>query len=99
MSREKKPKREFRPRSHATIYVVGIVYIGFLIADFIKKYRAGGPDAPSTALLVGGVAALGIVIILLGVLAWRMYTMPEPEEKEKMEKSENIADDEDSEEI
>lgn len=78
----KKPKREFRPRSHAAIYVVAMIYLGFLIYDFVGKYRAGGPDAPSAGMLAAGVAALGVGIILLGVLAWRMYNFPVPEDED-----------------
>lgn len=82
MSGSKKPKREFRPRSHAAIYVVAMIYLGFLIYDFVNRYRAGGPDAPSAGMLAAGVAALGVGIILLGVLAWRMYNFPVPEDED-----------------
>lgn len=78
----KKPKREFRPRSHAAIYVVAMIYLGFLIYDFVGRYRAGGPDAPSAGMLAAGVAALGVGMILLGILAWRMYNMPVPENED-----------------
>lgn len=82
MSGAKPPKREFNPRSHAMIYLLAVVYLIYLIVQMVKEYLAGGPDAPSVPLLIGGVALLGGGCIFLGVLAHKMSSMsPKGEER------------------
>ena len=75
MSGAKPPKREFNPRSHAMIYLLAVIYLIYLIVQMVKEYLAGGPDAPSVPLLIGGVAVLGGGCVLLGVLAWKMSAL------------------------
>lgn len=83
MSDLKSPKREFNPRSHAMIYLLAMVYLAWLIVQMVKDYLAGGPDAPSFSLLIGGVALLGGGCILLGVLARKMSaTAPKEEDRD-----------------
>lgn len=90
MSRSKRPKREFHPRSHAAIYLIALLYLGYLLADLVQAYRAGGSGAPSTALLAVGVVVLGGGILVLAALAWKMSTLPPRPEKnaEQPEESE-----------
>jgi len=92
MSDQKPPKREFNPRSHAMIYLMAIVYLAYLIFQMVKGYLAGGPDAPSFALLAGGVALLGGGCILLGILAWKMSAMA-PKEEDQADGSEQAGED------
>ena len=92
MSDQKPPKREFNPRSHAMIYLMAIVYLAYLIFQMVKGYLAGGPDAPSFALLAGGVALLGGGCILLGILAWKMSAMA-PKEEDQADGSERAGED------
>lgn len=72
----KRPKREFQPGSHATIYLIGAVYLGYLIFELVQSYRAGGDGAPTTAFLIGGVALLGLGMAALVGLAWWMSKQP-----------------------
>lgn len=86
MSDLKSPKREFNPRSHAMIYLLAMVYLAWLIVQMVKDYLAGGPDAPSFSLLLGGIALLGGGCILLGVLARKMLvTAPKEEDRDVRE--------------
>ena len=83
MSKEKPPKREFNPRSHGAVYLLAVVYLCYLIFQMVKRYLAGGPDAPSVSLLVGGIALLGGGCVILGILARKMFLMPVEEETEQ----------------
>ena len=97
MAFKRRPKREFRPSAHATVYLLGLLYLGYLLVRMILDARAGGPDAPTALHLVAGGVVLGGGMVFLAVLAWRMSRMPVPEQKEDASSSEDTpeADDED----
>ncbi len=75
MSR-KKPKREFSPNAHASIYLLALLYVGYQLFQLIKNAVNGGANAPSTLNLVLGIAVLGGGVILLAFLIWRMTHLP-----------------------
>lgn len=75
-NKEKKQKHEFQPRSHALIYLLAIVYLGWLLAQMLQSAFQGGADAPTTLELAGGVLVLGGGIVLLAILAWKMSHIP-----------------------
>ncbi len=93
----RRPKREFRPGSHATIYLLGLLYLGYLLFQLIRNAVQGGENAPETLHLVLGVVVLGGGMVLLGYMAWRMTHLEppkkEPEEPEIEENSENKEED------
>jgi hypothetical protein len=78
-----KQKKEFRPQTHGTIYVLAMFYLGYLLFQIIRGALAGGSDAPTTAQLVTGIVLLGGGMVVLGVLAWRMSRMGKQAEQEK----------------
>ena len=75
MSGSKPPKHEFNPRAHAMVYMLAMVYLAYLIFQMVQGYLAGGSDAPSFPLLIGGAAVLGGGCVFLGVLARKMSVM------------------------
>ena len=75
MSR-KKPKREFSPNAHASIYLLALLYVGYQLFQLIKNAVNGGANAPSTLNLVLGIVVLGGGVILLAFLIWRMTHLP-----------------------
>lgn len=75
MSR-KKPKREFSPNAHASIYLLALLYVGYQLFQLIKSAVNGGANAPSTLNLVLGIVVLGGGVILLAFLIWRMTHLP-----------------------
>ena len=77
MSR-KKPKREFSPNAHASIYLIALFYVGYQLFKLIKNAVTGDPGAPSALYLVLGIAVLGGGIILLIYLIWRMTHLDHP---------------------
>lgn len=93
---KRRPKREFRPSAHVTVYLLGLVYLGYLLVRMILDARAGGADAPTTFHLLAGGIVLGGGMLFLAVLAWRMSRMPPPEQKEEdAAQSEDDLEDED----
>ena len=81
MSGSKPPKHEFNPRAHAMVYMLAMVYLAYLIFQMVQGYLAGGSDAPSFPLLIGGAAVLGGVCVFLGVLARKMSVMASKQEE------------------
>lgn len=98
MAFKRRPKREFRPSAHATVYLLGLLYLGYLLVRMILDARAGGPDAPTTFHLVVGGIVLGGGMVFLAVLAWRMSRIPVPEKKEEASALEETPEEEDYEE-
>ena len=78
MAKEKKPRREFKPQSHAAVYGVAIIYLGYLLVRLIAAAITGGTDAPSPLHLVLGIVVLGGGIGLLGYMIWRMAHLSPP---------------------
>ena len=73
---KKKLKREFSPNAHASIYLIAIVYLGYLLFQLIQSAVSGGPGAPSTMNLILGVVVLGGGILLLAFLSWKITHLP-----------------------
>ncbi|MCC8099187.1 MAG: hypothetical protein LIO78_03860 [Clostridiales bacterium] len=89
-------KHEFQPRSHAFIYLLAIVYLGWLLVQLLQSAFQGGADAPTTLELAGGIVVLGGGIVLLAVLAWKMSHLPPNSSDEGQEEAEGSQPAEDS---
>lgn len=74
--KEKKPKREFRPQAHATVYLIALLYVGYLLVSMILRALRGGPEAPTGLQLALGILILGGGAAVLGVLTWHMLHLP-----------------------
>ena len=98
MAFKRRPKREFRPSAHATVYLLGLLYLGYLLVRMLLDARAGGPDAPTTFHLVVGGIVLGGGMVFLAILAWRMIRIPAPENEKETSALEEASDGEDYEE-
>ena len=61
------------PSNVVMFRVLAIGYVGYLCVQMIKTYLAGGSDAPSLPMLIGGVAVLGAGAIFLAVLTYKEY--------------------------
>ena len=77
----RRPKREFRPGSHATIYLVALLYLCYLLAQLVQNFLQGGENAPELTVFIVGVVLLGCGIAALGLMAWRITHLP-PRENE-----------------
>ena len=61
------------PSNVVMFRVLAIGYVAYLCVQMVKSYTAGGPDAPSLAMLIGGVAVLGAGAIFLALLTYKEY--------------------------
>ena len=84
----RRPRREFRPGSHATIYLLALVYLGYLLFQLIRNFLQGGESAPEPLHLILGILVLGGGMAILGFMAWRMTHLPPKEEEEPERKPE-----------
>ena len=51
--------------------VLAVGYVAYLCIEMIKTYTAGGPDAPSLPMLIGGLVLLGGGALFLAVLSYK----------------------------
>lgn len=77
-NKEPRPKREFRPQAHATVYLIALLYVAYLLGSMIWRAVQGGPEAPTGLQLALGVVVLGGGAAVLGVLTWHMLHLEPP---------------------
>lgn len=82
MSNPKEPKPPANPGTRATLYGMGALYLAYLYYQIARPYLTGDPYSPTLGQFVLGTVILGGGAVALGVLAWRMYKAPQPEEPE-----------------
>ncbi|WP_295764830.1 hypothetical protein [uncultured Oscillibacter sp.] len=80
MSKPNAPKRPADPRARANIYGLAALYLAYLFYKIAKPYLTHDPYGPTTNQFLLGTAVLGGGAVGLGILAWRMYKAPRPEE-------------------
>jgi len=61
------------PGNAAMFRLIAVAYVGYLCIQMVKTYTAGGPDAPSLGLLIGGLVILGGGAIFLAFLTYKEY--------------------------
>lgn len=80
MPASKPPGGQGNSKSRATFYGVAAVYLAYLYTQIAGPFLKGNPDGPSLLQFVLGTIILGGGAIALGLLAWRTYKAPAPEE-------------------
>ena len=83
MSKPNAPKRPADPRARANIYGLAALYLAYLFYKIAKPYLTHDPYGPTTFQF-----ALGAVVLMggaagLGLLAWKMFKAPLPEDPEE----------------
>lgn len=83
MSKPKEPKKPFNPRVRANVYALAALYLVYLFYQIAKPYLTHDPYGPTTFQF-----ALGAVVLMggaagLGLLAWKMFKAPLPEDPEE----------------
>lgn len=91
----KKGKRSFSPGAHGTVYLLGAVYLVYLLVTFLQSAYEGGEEAPSLPLLIIGILVLGGGTVFLLLMAWRMSHIP-PEAQQGESGAEKKVDDSDA---
>lgn len=68
------PKQTPRnPSNVAAFRVLAVGYIAYLCFNLVKLYQAGGEDAPSLPMLIGGLAFLGAGAVFLAVISYKEW--------------------------
>ena len=76
------------PTTMVMFRVLAIGYVLWMLKDVIKEYFAGGPDAPSGALVLGATLVLGAGCIVIGFMTYRQW---KEMKKEQWEYNEEMA--------
>lgn len=61
------------PNNMIMFRLIAVFYVGYLCVQMVKTYTAGGPDAPSLGMLVGGIAILGGGAVFLAILSYKEW--------------------------
>ena len=91
MSKPKEPKKPFNPRVRANVYALAALYLVYLFYQIAKPYLTRDPYGPTSFQFT-----LGAVV--LGLLAWKMFKAPLPEEPEEPALPEEAGEDEEEDE-
>ena len=67
----KKPPRN--PSNVIMFRLLAIGYVGYLLANMIKLYTEGGPEAPSLTVLIVGIVVLGGGCLYLAFISYREW--------------------------
>lgn len=80
MSKPKEPKKPFNPRVRANVYALAALYLVYLFYQIAKPYLTRDPYGPTSFQFTLGAVVLGGGAAVLGLLAWKMFKAPLPEE-------------------
>lgn len=83
MSGPKAPKRPINPRVRANVYALAALYLVYLLYQIARPYLTRDPYGPTAFQFFLGLAVLGGGTVFLGLMAWKMYKTPLPEEPEE----------------
>ena len=78
-----------------TFRLLAIAFVLYNLAQIVMDYVKGGPDAPSTVLLILAAVIFGGGSVLIGVLTWKEYKRLKAEEE--AEKPQSLPPQEDEE--
>ena len=81
MSKPKEPKKPFNPRVRANVYALAALYLVYLFYQIAKPYLTRDPYGPTSFQFTLGAVVLGGGAAVLGLLAWKMFKAPLPEEE------------------
>lgn len=86
MSEPKTPKGPSNPRMRGHVYSLAALYLAYLFYQIAKPYLTHDPyDSPTTGQFILGAVILGGGAVFLGLMAWKMYKIPLPEDPEEAE--------------
>lgn len=95
MSKPKEPKKPFNPRVRANVYALAALYLVYLFYQIAKPYLTRDPYGPTSFQFTLGAVVLGGGAAALGLLAWKMFKAPLPEDPEEPALPEEAEDEED----
>ena len=81
MSKPKAPKGPINPRTRANVYALAALYLAYLYYQVAKPYLTRDPYGPTAFQFTLAAVVLGGGAAALGLLAWKMFKVPLPEEE------------------
>lgn len=81
MSKPKAPKGPINPRVRANVYALAALYLAYLFYQVAKPYLTRDPYGPTAFQFTLAAVVLGGGAAALGLLAWKMFKVPLPEEE------------------
>ena len=85
---DKEQPRVKNPTGMLTMHGLVIAIVVYMFWQILKNYLAGGPDAPSLALVIGaGVVLLGGCVVI-GYMAIRLYRQSKRQAEEDRQEKE-----------
>lgn len=85
MSKPKAPKGPVNPRVRANVYGLAALYLTYLLYQIAKPYLTRDPYGPTTTQFLLGLVILGGGAVFLGLMSWKLFKAPLPEEPEDAE--------------
>lgn len=98
MSKPKEPKKPFNPRVRANVYALAALYLVYLFYQIARPYLTRDPYGPTSFQFTLGAVVLGGGAAVLGLLAWKMFKAPLPEDPEEPALPEEAGEDEEEDE-
>ena len=98
MSKPKAPKGPINPRVRANVYALAALYLVYLFYQIAKPYLTRDPYGPTSFQFTLGAVVLGGGAAVLGLLAWKMFKAPLPEDPEEPALPEEAEEDEEEDE-
>ena len=95
MSKPKEPKKPFNPRVRANVYALAALYLVYLFYQIAKPYLTRDPYGPTSFQFTLGAVVLGGGAAVLGLLAWKRFKAPLPEDPEEPALPEEAEEEED----
>ena len=80
MAKQKEPRPPVNPRTRASLYGLCTLYLAYLYYGIAKPFLTHDPYGPTAAQFAAGTVVLGGGMVFLGLMTWKMYKMPIPEE-------------------
>lgn len=83
MSEPKAPKGPVNPRVRANVYGLAALYLAYLFYQIAKPYLTHDPYGPTTNQFILGAVILGGGAAFLGLMSWKLFKAPLPEDPEE----------------
>lgn len=80
MSKREDPRPPVNPRTRASLYGMAALYLAYLYYKIAQPFLTRDPYGPTALQFALGTVILGGGAVALGLLAWKIYKTPVPEE-------------------
>lgn len=83
MSKQESPRPPVNPQTRASLYGLAALYLAYLCYKIAWPFLTHDPYGPTATQFALGIILLGGGAVAVGLLAWKTYKTPLPEEPEE----------------